>query len=381
MQGRISKKQSSKKRDSLACQLEEFLISLPGGQDISSCSVKDVLRFLAFKDISGGGKTQVHDSDCEFVGRAGVFDCECPCRLSAEYLKRIVTSLKAIFRQAGRGESWDIRLQSGNPAAAPQVSDYTVSVQEEQAEAHVVKKQANPLFPEKLIRLSEYLLRECRHVSSSVLDRFLFLRDRAFFLLQFYLGERGGDLLKLLFQEVYRGQDDEGLVIRQTYGKLRAENLSYVPRCNGSSHCPVTALDQYVQGVRAMGVELTSGFVFRKLSSYGWVLDTPLTQTGMTRRLVKYLSAIGAYDGETTHSLRGGLAILLKLHHGSDSGSASHVGWRTQAVWEHYSRSQLLESREVAQTLLGIFQTEDDDVLAGKAFNALDCQKLSRAYV
>ena len=121
--------------------------------------------------------------------------------------------------------------------------------------------------------------------------------------------------------------------------------------------------------------------MFRKLSSYGWVLDTPLTQTGMTRRLVKYLSAIGAYDGETTHSLRGGLAILLKLHHGSDSGSASHVGWRTQAVWEHYSRSQLLESREVAQTLLGIFQTEDDDVLAGKAFNALDCQKLSRAYV
>ena len=103
--------------------------------------------FLAFKDISGGGKTQVHDSDCEFVGRAGVFDCECPCRLSAEYLKRIITSLKAIFMQAGRGESWDIRLQSGNPAAAPQVSDYTVSVQEEQAEAHVVKKTGKSFVP------------------------------------------------------------------------------------------------------------------------------------------------------------------------------------------------------------------------------------------
>ena len=54
---------------------------------------------------------------------------------------------------------------------------------------------------------------------------------------------------------------------------------------------------------RSFGLDLPTGYVFSKLSKFGTVLDKPLTQSGMRRRLARHLSAIGIFEGETTHSL------------------------------------------------------------------------------
>ena len=91
------------------------------------------MRYLAWKDNSGGGKTQVHLVECEFLGRQGQFACSFPVRLAAGSVKRIIVKPKSIFIQFGRGDSWDVRLEVGNPACAPSVQTYLKGVADEQA--------------------------------------------------------------------------------------------------------------------------------------------------------------------------------------------------------------------------------------------------------
>jgi hypothetical protein len=44
----------------------------------------------------------------------------------------------------GMGDNWSVLSGKGNPAAAPQVQNYLQSMKLEQAEAHIVAKQAKP---------------------------------------------------------------------------------------------------------------------------------------------------------------------------------------------------------------------------------------------
>ena len=381
LQHRMVSRPSVRKQQALLSEFDDFLSRLQQPADVSTCDVHTLLRFLAFKEISGKGKTQIHDQDCVNIGKLGVFDCDCPCRLSADYLRHIVGSLKGFFQMNGRGVQWDVASGTGNPAFSPEVHDYLLAVQDEQAEAHVVRKQVPPMTPEKLMRLTGYLLRESSHQATASSDKFLFLRDRAFFAIQFFLGERGGDLLKLLLQEIYRAKDDTGLIVRQTYGKQRQENIAFLPRCNSVECCPVRAMDDYITASRSLGLDLSTGYVFRKLSKIGTVLDKPLTQSGMSRRLSKYLSAIGIFEGETTHSLRGGAAVLLKLNHECDEQAAKHIGWKSMSVWEHYARSQVVESHEVAGTLARVFNERQDNVMKGGLLTDLDLRNLPKAYI
>ena len=54
----------------------------------------------------------------------------------------------------GRGAQWDVASDTGNPAFSPEVHDYLLAVQDEQAEAHVVRKQVPPMTPGLLMRLT-----------------------------------------------------------------------------------------------------------------------------------------------------------------------------------------------------------------------------------
>jgi hypothetical protein len=60
-------------------------------------------------------------------------------------VQTLVSEIKTILYRSGRGDSWDIDNLSGNPAYAPELQDYVQAVKDEQAEAHVAKKQAKPM--------------------------------------------------------------------------------------------------------------------------------------------------------------------------------------------------------------------------------------------
>jgi len=145
-------------------------------------------------------------------------------------------------------------------------------------------------------------------------------------------------------------------LIRQTFGKSRSDNISVVPCCVDARFCAVKALDDYMSGVASLGITIDSGYVFRTTTPDGRVLGEKISQPAINRRLQSYLTAIGAFQGETTHSIRGGCAILLKLTHDSEAESQSHIGWKSVSCWEHYSRSRTVESFKVASTLSQVFE-------------------------
>lgn len=355
MQSRLEQKQSSRKKLALHKELEDFLISLPVPSTICTCSPGDLLRFLAYKDLSGFGKTVVHSIDCEFLGKIGKQSCLCPLRLSLGYLQNLVSNLKSLLYREGRGNSWDNLGMTGNPACSPAIADYIEAVKDEQAQAHIVRKQAIPMSLAKMIRLAEYLYRESKCTDLSIKERFIVLRDRAFFLLLFCTGSRGGDLTKLLFQEIHSLDDASGLVIRETYGKMRAERFVTVKVCETVETCPVLALREYVEGANMLSVKFEEGYVFRSTSNKGYVLDNHVSQPTMNKRLALYLDTLGINDCETTHSLRAGCAVLLKHHNNSDLDSAQHIGWKTQSTWEHYCRARTINARNAAVIIADCF--------------------------
>lgn len=69
----------------------------------------------------------------------------------------MVQNLLEIFFESGRGKLWDERSKIGNPAAAHCVKQYLKLIQEEQAAAHVLTKQAKPIFLGKGKRIASYI--------------------------------------------------------------------------------------------------------------------------------------------------------------------------------------------------------------------------------
>lgn len=379
LEQRAKNRKSSQKKASLSQQLNTFLTTLPVPRTLDTCQPRDILRFLAVKDEMGLGKTQVHHLECSKLGCPNIETCGCPVRLSAEYVKHMISDIRVILSKHGRGHVWDPVQQQGNPACSMELSTYLSCIKEEQAEAHVSVKQAIPMSLEKLNALILYLTRE---LDSDTLPRkevFMFLRDRAFFLIQFVLGERAGDLCKLLLQQIFRCPDNKGLVLRQTFGKMRAERHCVLPHSSGPL-CPVQALDIYIKRATAMGLDMSTGYVFRKTLPTNNVVNTPLSQSGVNQRLVLHLTNIGRYHGETTHSLRSGCAVALKVTEHSSQAAAAHIGWKSKACWEHYSRTPSFQSTSVAQTVTTLLKDVQEYNKVDGVYKSMKTQSLHRAY-
>ena len=309
--------EAQRRRLNLLNEFEEFLQDHLK-KDLVSCFPLDLLRFLVFLEEKGRGKTVIHEVDCMNLGRAekGQSEsCECPVSLSHSYMKKIVGSLKESFKAKDRGSEWDGCSMSGNPACGTEIKDFLQGVKVEQAEAHVVARQATPMMPNKLRRLCSYLKREAEAEGVAQATRVILLRDRAFFALQFFAGDRGGDLGKLLIQEVRRLTGGSGLVIRQTDGKTLKENIFVVKKNEDVDICPVGAVDDYMRLYDEVWGARTTGYMFSPLEVDRTPGRKPLGSAASRMRLRKHLVDIGLFEGETTHSLRGGCAVTAGLTH------------------------------------------------------------------
>lgn len=123
------------------------------------------------KDLKG--KTQVHDISCTYLGRIGNYPCSCSFRLASGTVQSIIGQLKSLFENLGRGHVWHEDSKSGNPASSLEVQKYLKAVRLEQSKAHVSKKQAKPLFFEKLQLLSRYFDSKLKTPDLSMSERFL----------------------------------------------------------------------------------------------------------------------------------------------------------------------------------------------------------------
>ena len=132
----------AKQKSSLQKELESFLASLPFPRDISTASPRDLCRFLVWKDQKG--KTKVHNTNCLFFARRGLFSCPCPTLLAYGTVDSLIGKLRAIFNEFGKRGEWDPRLLLGNPATDLSLKQYLKAVTAEQLQAQATPKQATP---------------------------------------------------------------------------------------------------------------------------------------------------------------------------------------------------------------------------------------------
>ena len=344
-----------KRKSALEKEFIKFMSEKCPTRSIKSATPLDVRRFLVLKDVKG--KTQVHDISCEFLGQHGVNPCSCPLRLAAGTIQSILGQLKSIFELNGRGSSWDEISCLGNPVCSPDVQKYLQAVRVEQSKSHVSQKQAKPLFLDKLRSISVYIDDLLKRSDLKISDRYLYLRDQAFFKVQYFSGDRDNDLGLCLAQEVKKFPKGDGLIFSHTVGKTLGKgkvNEFSVLRLDDKLICPVTALENYVEGSKQLGVDLRLGYLFRTLSgNRKEVTDNPVSSSAMYDRLKKYLIELQIFEGETPHGIRGACAITLALSGGATADVMQHVGWSTSSSYQRYSRLSKMVGRGSVSSIMG----------------------------
>ena len=150
--------------------------------------------------------------------------------------------LRAIFKEHGRGVTWNDNLNFGNPAAHRSVREYHFLVQEEQTIARCFPSQAVPLFLDKLKLLCCHLRNLIVTPKMKSTTRYILARDLAFFSMDFFSGDRGRDLGRVKAMDVLTLQLENGILVNQVFGKTLRGNRARVfglKPIQGAAYCPI----------------------------------------------------------------------------------------------------------------------------------------------
>ena len=343
-------------KDRLRVDFETFLASRSSGppslatsSSLLAATPTDVIRFLHYRDQ--GGRTQVHAFDCLHFGLLGSFDCGCPKHFAAKTIDSYVGQLRAVFNAVGR-------RGFQNPCDSVDVKGWVRACAKEQARHRVPVRQATPIFSSQLqLLVKEIDLREaCLTASDPFMpSRYALLRDRAFFLVQWFAGDRAGDLGRALTKEVVR-LEDGSLLFNHTVGKTirdAAGQLLVIPRIlDNPSLCPVLAFDRYVDACRSAGLDLRLGYLFPPTAPprHDSIRNLPLSITTVNNRLQAYLPD----SGLTAHGSRGGCAITLLMLGATPESVKEHCRWASDEVFRHYTK---LERVRRLDSTAGVLQS------------------------
>ena len=328
-------------KDRLRTDFEKFLAArsdCPPGRLATASSLEvaspmDVIRFLHHRDK--GGRTQVHVMECPHFGKSGLHSCGCPRHFAAGTVDSYVGMLRAIFNSVGC-------FGKSNPCDSEDVKGWVKACALEQQRHRVPVKQARPTFSTHLRLLVKEIMLQLASLPPSapfIPQRFLLLRDWAFFLVQWFAGDRAGDLGRALTKEVVR-LDDGSLLFNHTVGKtIRSADghLLVVPRISEEPDlCPVAAFDRYVAACKDAGVDLKCGYLFPPLTPPRLlsIRNVPFSSNAATKRLKTYLP-----DSDlTAHGARAGCAITLLMLGATNETVMEHCRWATAAVARHYTK-------------------------------------------
>ena len=321
-------------------------------------SPEDVVKFLYHRDARG--RTQVHHLECANLGLSGRFSCGCPFRLAAGTVDSIVGKLRAFFNSLGRPNAYVPGDPSANPCASPLVKDWLKASFAEQRRARITPHQAPPIFSEVLRYLTSEIRRQLVAASgeSFLPSRFVLERDLAFFLVQWFSGDRAGDLGNSLGKEVTR-LECGSLLFNHTIGKTIRQSdgdLVVVPSIpEDPDLCPVRAVDAYVRHCKEHDVDVVNGFLFRPLDArlHDKVLAAPFSSSAATKRLRLYLRD-APFDSSalTAHGFRAGCAITLLLLDCSPDDVKTHCRWASDRVFSHYTKLGKVTRLETSAAVL-----------------------------
>ena len=227
----------------------------------------------------------------------------------------------------------------------------------EQLQAQATPKQATPFFVNDLLQLSHLIDRKLRSEDLTPIDMFVLLRDQAFFKTLFFSGDRPGDLSQVKTPEILRFPDNSGLLFNHVWGKtLRdgSSNLFAIRRNQNADICPVKAIDLYVTFAKGIGIDITSGFLFRPITPDGGIVDRPFSSSAADSRFRVYLDEGNLAQAATLHGFRSGCAITLALAGAGLQDVMGHVSWRHRSTATYYMQlSKVMSTNSPSTTLSG----------------------------
>lgn len=329
-----------RQKSSLEREFGCFLANLSPPKNIVSCSPKEVIKFLVWKDK--GGRTKVHKTNCSFLGQSRKTDCDCPSRLAHGTIDAMIGKLRSIFAENERVGVWDPALLVGNPASALGVKRYLTSVRAEQLQARVTPKQAPPFLFPHLVKLSKFIHAKLRDPQLQPHLIFMYARDQAYFKALFFSGDRGADLSQVKTAEILRFPDNSGLLFNHLWTKSLRNgdaNVFAFKRGDDCSTCPVTGIETYIKVADAIGITVSRGFLFKALTKEGKVSRDPFSAAAARMRLKEYcrvLSSEGSEQQFTLHSFRSGAAVSLALLDVPIHDIMDHIGWKSSRQAIHY---------------------------------------------
>ena len=334
-----SEKPYQRQKSAMQKQLESFLWSSPNKKTLSSASPNDIVSFLIWRDKFG--KTKVHRNSCQSKNEPGgsILSCSCPKVLAAGTIDNNIGKLRALFKEHGRGGTWNDDLNVGNPAAHRSVKEYHSLVQEEQTIARCFPSQAVPLFLDKLKILCSHLRNLIVTPEMKSTTRYILARDLAFFSMDFFSGDRGTDLGRVKAMDVLTLHLESGILVNQVFGKTLRGNGARVfglKPIQGAPYCPIMNLKYYKYLSEKMAVNLKEGYLFRVTDQHGHITDSPFIGSAVSNRLKKHLCDLKIHNGESMHSFRSGCSITLSSLGVSYAEVAAHMGWKSCEMAAYY---------------------------------------------
>ena len=349
----------------------------PHGTALSPDSAvpEDIGKFLFWRDSRG--RTQIHNPQCEFLGQAGSHACGCRVGLAAGTIDSMIGKLRAYFNSRGQVNAYSPFDSKSNPCDSKFVKDWLKSAYKEQRIARVTPHQAPPVFSTHLRLLAVEIARRIDSLPPSAPlfpEKFCLYRDRCFFLVQWFTGDRAGDLGNAVGREVAR-HSTGALLLRHTIGKTIRQSGSQtiiVPHIpEDPLICPVKAFEDYTSVCLRHGVDLKAGFLFPPLRRplCDGINDKPFDSNNATKRIRHYLpkEILPRVSG---HSLRAGCAITLLLLGASKEETMDHCRWASDRVFRRYHQILKVSRVQSSSNRLrsGVLSLDDLSADAAAAF-------------
>ena len=329
----------------------------------------DIGKFLFFRDTRG--RTQVHKSECPSLGTPGVKDCGCRVGLAAGTIDSMIGKLRAFFNSLGRVNAYSPLDPRSNPCSSTFVKNWLKSAYKEQRLARVTPRQAPPIFSTHLRLLAAEIARRiaCLPPGCPLFpEKFCLFRDRCFFLIQWFAGDRAGDLGNAVGREVSR-HSTGALILNHTIGKTirQSGSQSLIVPCIEEDPliCPVTAFDAYASLCADHGIDLKKGYLFPSLvrPHLASLRNAPFSSDNATKRIRLYLPD-DILPNVSAHGSRAGCVTTLLLLGASKEEAMDHCRWASDRVFKQYHQLEKVSRVENASQRLRVGVLASGDLSA-----------------
>jgi hypothetical protein len=258
-----------------------------------------------------------------------------------------IGQLRAFYNSIGKNSAWRPNYKWGNPCDSVEVKKYLKALGLEQRESHVTPTQAPPLFSDKIKILITEIDRRCEALKAdaSFVQKYVFKRDKAFFLVSWWAADRAGDLGRMMGVEITRLANGFFLLnhmLGKTIRESRGQTVIVPSLGNDKVMDPVAALTELVAFMQSGNLDPIHNFIFRPTvsPSHSRVSETKFFTSGdATSRMRLYFGSLGLGDENfTAHSSRAGCATTLLLLGVSKDKVKAHARWATDQMVKHYTR-------------------------------------------